>query len=59
MVVLLKGTEMEGFCFEIVKNCSGALVSTNIPSGHRIDSKLLPKSIAPTGCTVYLHKATC
>ena len=41
---------MEGFCFEIVKNCSGKLVSLNIPSSRRIDYKLLLKSIALTGC---------
>ena len=50
LAALLKGTEMEGFCFEIVKNCSGTLVSPNIPRGRRIDSILLLKSIAPTGC---------
>ena len=50
LAVLLKGTEMEEFCFEIVKNCSGTLVSQIIPSGRRIDSKLLLKSIAPTEC---------
>ena len=54
LAVLLKGTEMEGFCFEIVKNCTGTLVSPNIPSGRRIDSKLLLKSIAPTGC-IYIR----
>ena len=54
LAVLLKGTEMEGFCFEIVKNCSGTLVSPNIPSGHRIDSKLWLKSIALTGC-IYIR----
>ena len=54
LAALLKGTEMEGF----VKNCSGTLVPPNIPSGCRIDSKLLVKSIAPTGC-IYIIKATC
>ena len=55
LAVLLKGTEMEGFCFEIVKNCSGTQVSPNIPSGRRIDSKrLLKESIAPTGC-IYIR----
>ena len=41
---------MEGFCFEITKNCSGTLVALNIPSGRRIYSKLLLKSIASSGC---------
>ena len=54
LAALLKGTEMEGFSFEIVKNCSGTLVPPNIPSGRRIDSKLLVKSIAPTGC-IYIR----
>lgn len=54
LTALLKGTQMEGFCFEIVKNCSGTLVPPNIPSGRRIDSKLLLKSIAPSGC-VYIR----
>lgn len=54
LAALLKGTEMEEFGFEIVKNCSGTLVSPNIPSGRRIDSKLLLKSIAPTGC-IYIR----
>ena len=54
LAALLKGTEMEGFSFEIVKNCSGTLVPPNIPSGPRIDSKLLVKSIAPTGC-IYIR----
>lgn len=45
---------MEGFCFEIMKNCSGTLVAPNIPSGRRIDSKLLLKSIAPSGC-IYIR----
>ena len=51
LAVLLKGSEMEGFCFEIVKNCSGTLA---IPSGRRIDSKLLLNLIAPTGC-IYIR----
>ena len=51
--VLLKGTQMEGFCFEIM-NCSGTLVTPNVPSGRKIDSKLLLKSIAPTGC-IYIR----
>ena len=51
---LLKGTQMEGFCFEIMKNCSGTLVTPNVPSGRKIDSKLLLKSIAPTGC-IYIR----
>ena len=54
LTALLKGTQMEGFCFEIVKNCSGTLVPPNIPSGRRIDSKLLLKSIASSGC-VYIR----
>ena len=54
LAALLKGTEMERFSFEIVKNCSGTLVPPNIPSGRRIDSKLLVKSIAPTGC-IYIR----
>ena len=54
LAALLKGTEMEGFSSEIVKNCSGSLVPPNIPSGRRIDSKLLVKSIAPTGC-IYIR----
>ena len=58
LAALLKGTEMGGFSFEIVINCSGTLVPPNIPSGCRIDSKLLIKSIAPTGC-IYIIKATC
>lgn len=45
---------MEGFSFEIVKNCSGTLVKPNIPVGRRIDSKLLLKSIAPAGC-IYMR----
>ena len=40
LAALLKGTQMEGFCFEIMKNCSRMLVASNIPSGRRIDSKL-------------------
>ena len=47
LAALLKGTQMEGYCFEIMKNCSGTLVAPNIPSGRRIDSKLSLKSIAP------------
>ena len=54
LAVLLKGTKMEGFCFEIVKNCSGTLVPPNLPSGRRTDSKLLVKSIALTGC-IYIR----
>ena len=54
LAALLKGTQMEGFCFEIMKNCSGTLVAPNIPSGRRIDSKLLLKSIAPSGC-IYIR----
>ena len=54
LAALLKGTQMEGFCFEIMKNCSGTLVAPNIPSGRRIDSKLLLKSIVPTGC-IYIR----
>ena len=54
LVALLKGTGMEGFSFEIIKNCSGTLVTPNIPSGRKIDSKLLLKSIAPTGC-IYIR----
>ncbi|XP_022778455.1 uncharacterized protein LOC111320014 [Stylophora pistillata] len=46
---LLKGSSMDGFSFEIMKNCSGTLVKPNIPLGKRIDSKLLLKSIAPSG----------
>jgi len=46
---LLKGTEMEGLRFEIVKNCGGTLVTPNIPSGKKIDANLLFKSISPTG----------
>ena len=57
LAALLKGTQMEGFCFEIMKNCSGTLVAPNIPSGRRIDSKLLLKSIAPTGC-IYIRLLT-
>lgn len=54
LAALLKGTEREGFCFEIVKNCSGTLVPPKIPSCRRIDSKLLQKSLAPTGC-IYIR----
>ena len=54
LAALLKGTQMEGFCFKIMKNCSGMLVAPNIPSGRRIDSKLLLKSIAPSGC-IYIR----
>ena len=54
MAALLKGTEIEGFSFEVVKNCSGTLVPPNIPIGRRIDSKLLEKSIAPTVC-IYIR----
>ena len=46
---------MEGFCFKIMKNCSGMLVAPNIPSGRRIASKLLLKSIAPSGC-IYINR---
>ena len=40
---------MEEFCFE-----TGTLVAPNIPSGRRIDSKLLLKSIAPSRC-IYIR----
>jgi hypothetical protein len=40
---------MEAFEFEIVKNCAGTLVIPNVPSSKKIDSKLLMKSISPTG----------
>ena len=45
---------MEGMHFEIVKNCSGTLLRPNLPRGKEIDSKLLLKSIAPSGC-LYLR----
>ena len=54
LAALLRGTPMQGFCFKIMKNCSGTLVAPNIPSGRRIDSKLLLKSIAPSGC-IYIR----
>ena len=57
LAALLRGTPMQGFCFEIMKNCSGTLVAPNIPSGRRIDSKLLLKSKSPK--EMYLHMATC
>jgi hypothetical protein len=50
---LLTG-ELTGISFEIVKNCSGTLVTPNIPVGKEIDAKLLLKSIAPAGC-VYIR----
>lgn len=50
LAALLKGPQMVGFCFEIMKNCSEMIVAPNIPSGRRIDSKLLLKSIAPSKC---------
>ncbi|KAJ7389599.1 Fibronectin type 3 and ankyrin repeat domains protein 1, partial [Desmophyllum pertusum] len=46
--------EMEGMYFEIVKNSGGTLLRPNLPTGKDIDSKLLLKSIAPSGC-VYLR----
>lgn len=55
LVVLLKGIEMEGFCFEIVKNCFGILVFLNIFSGCRIDFKFLLKElIVLIGC-IYIR----
>ena len=45
---LLTG-EMEGLYFEIVKNSGGNLLRPNIQAGKEIDSKLLLKSIAPSG----------
>ena len=56
---LLTG-EMEGTYFEIVKNSGGTLLQTNLPAGKDIDSKskLLLKSIAPSGC-VYLRGVAC
>ena len=50
---LLTG-ELEGMYFEIVKNCGGTLLRPNLPRGKEIDSKLLLKSIAPSGC-LYLR----
>ena len=50
---LLTG-EMEGLYFEIVKNSGGALLRPNIQAGKEIDSKLLLKSIAPSGW-IYLR----
>ena len=46
--------ECRDFPFEIVKNCNGNLVIPNLPSGRKIDAKLLLRSISPTGC-VYLR----
>lgn len=40
--------------FEIVKNSGGAIVKPNLPPNKRVDSKLLLRSIAPTGA-VYLR----
>ena len=40
--------------FEIVKNAEGAVVIPHLPVGNRIDTKILLKSIAPTG-TIYLR----
>ena len=45
---LLTG-EMEGLYFEIVKNSGGTLLRPKIQAGTEIDSKLLLKSIAPSG----------
>ena len=39
---------------QLEKECSGTLVTPNVPSGRKIDSKLLLKSIAPTGC-IYIR----
>jgi len=50
---LLTG-EMEGLYFEIVKNSGGTLIRPNIQAGKEIDSKLLLKSIAPSGW-IYLR----
>ena len=50
---LLTG-ELTGVSFYIVKNCSGTLVTPNIPVGKEIDAKLLLKSIGPAGC-VYIR----
>ena len=50
---LLTG-EMEGLYFEIVKNSGGTLLRPNIQAGKEIDSKLLLKSIAPSGW-IYLR----
>lgn len=46
--------EMEGLYFEIVKNSGGTLLRPNIQAGKEIDSKLLLKSIAPSGW-IYLR----
>jgi len=51
---LLTG-EMEGFYFEIVKNSGGTLLRPNIQAGKEIDSKLLLKSMAPSG---WIHLRT-
>ena len=40
--------------FEIVKNYGGTLLRPNLHLGKEIDSKLLLKSIAPSGC-LYLR----
>ena len=50
---LLTG-EMEGLYFRIVKNSGGTLIRPNIQAGKKIDSKLLLKSIAPSGW-IYLR----
>jgi len=50
---LLTG-EMEGWYFKIVKNSGGTLLRPNIQAGKEIDSKLLLKSIAPSGW-IYLR----
>ena len=50
---LLTG-EMEGLYFAIVKNSDGTLLRPNIQAGKEIDSKLLLKSIAPSGW-IYLR----
>ena len=50
---LLTG-ELEGMYFEIAKNCGGTLLRLSLPRGKEIDSKLLLKSIAPSGC-LYLR----
>lgn len=53
LATLLCGS-LEGVGFEIMKNSSGTLLRPNIPTGKKIDAKLLLKSIAPSGC-IYLR----
>jgi hypothetical protein len=46
--------DLKDLSFQIMKNCAGTLIIPNIPSGKKIDSNLLLKSISPSGC-IYLQ----